>query len=303
MSSSEEAAPFTIIDAHHHLWDLDAVHYPWLAAKGVKRFFGDPTPIQKNYLPDDMRADIGELPVEKTVHIQVGAASDQHLAETAWLQGMADTHKLPNAIVAYCELENANRGKTLDQLQNFAAVRGIRQIVGRSPNENRQTGSGALLNNEQWLEGLKELVRRGLSFDLQLIPDQMEQAYTVLSQVEKLPVALCHCGSPWYRDTDGWQLWQSGLRRLASLPNVQCKISGLGMFDSNWTLDSLKPVFDTVLEIFGPERCMFGSNFPVDKLYRDYQTLWKSYIQLCKALTDTERRQMFSDNCQRFYRL
>ena len=301
--SAATAFPSMITDAHHHLWDLDAIHYPWLAAKGVRRFFGDPTPIQKNYLPVDFKQDIGSLPVQNSVHIQVGAAHDQHLAETAWLQQLVDRGNVPSAIVAYCELEADDSNTMLDQLQQYQAVRGVRQIVGRSPDEDKVTGSGALLDNRQWLLGLKALANRGLRFDLQLIPDQMQQVATVLANVEDLPVALCHCGSPWYRDRQGWAMWKNGLQRLAELPNVYCKISGLGMFDHHWTEESLKPIINTVIDIFGPDRCMFGSNFPVDKLHRDYQSLWESYSLITSDLSSIQRDGLFNTNCRRFYNL
>lgn len=297
------AGHHTIIDAHHHLWDLNAVHYPWLAAKGVKRFFGDPTPIQKNYLPADFKADIGDLPIRKSVHIQVGAADDQHLAESQWVQSKVDNSDYPTALVAYCALEKTDRSSMLDQLHELDALRGIRQIVGRAPQEDKQTGTDALIGNTDWQRGLRDLAQRGLRFDLQLIPDQMEAMYTVLSGIDQLPVAICHCGSPWYRDVEGWLMWKQGLSKLASLPNTVCKISGLSMFDHSWTVDSLRPVVDTVIEIFGTERCMFGSNFPVDKLHTDYQSLWHAYFTLTEQYSADEREHLFNQTCANFYSL
>lgn len=293
--------PLIINDAHHHLWDLDAVDYPWLQAKGIKRFFGDPTPIQKNYLPQDIRNDARQLQLEKSVHIQVGAAPDQHIQEAEWVDKMSMLHGLPNASIAYCDLEKNTCSETLDQLQQLGSLRGIRQIVGRSPEEDKSTGTNALLQDPDWLTGLKRLAKRGLSFDLQLIPDQMEDAYQVFSKIEELPVALCHCGSPWYRDAEGWSLWESGLRKLASLPRVTCKISGLGMFDHNWSITSIKPVIETVLEIFDVERCMFGSNFPVDKLHRDYFSIWQAYDEIVRSYSVDEKQRLFQSNCADFY--
>jgi len=115
----------TIYDAHHHLWDLDAVRYPWLMAKGVQRFFGDPTPIQKNYLPDDLRSDAGEFKIEKSVHIQVGAHPEDHIIEAQWIDSVAQECQIPSASVAYCDLEKESRADTLDQLQSLTTVRGV----------------------------------------------------------------------------------------------------------------------------------------------------------------------------------
>lgn len=302
--------PFVIYDAHHHLWDLEAVHYPWLATKGIKRFFGDPAPIQKNYLPDDLKSDFGNLPVEKTVHIQVGADDDQHLLESQMVQRLADSSGLANGIIGFCALEKIDRSSKLDEFSRLDNFRGVRQIVGRSPEEDKQTGTNSLLYDDAWLEGLRELEERGLTFDLQLIPDQMLRAAEVLSHVPDLAVALCHCGSPWYRDTTGIALWQNGLRELAELPNVHCKISGLSMFDHSWTVDTLRPIVETVINVFGPERCMFGSNFPVDKLHTSYSRLWYAYLEILDSMSITDnllnsiqKQQLFKDNCATFYRL
>ena len=301
------AFPYPIYDAHHHLWDLEAVHYPWLATKGIVRFFGDPAPIQKNYLVEDLKADIGNLPVQGSVHIQVGADDRQHLLESQTAQSFADTSDLANGIVAFCALEDPSRTEMLDSLSELSNFRGVRQIVGRSPAEDKQTGTGSLLNNPEWLEGLYELERRSLSFDLQLIPDQMQQAAEIFAQVPNLAVAVCHCGSPWYRDEEGWFLWEEGLRALAKLPNIHCKISGLSMFDHDWTVDSLRPIITTVLDIFSAERCMFGSNFPVDKLHTSYERLWMAYLDVVNGyrptLSETQKRSLFKDNCAAFYRL
>jgi len=308
--------PYAIYDAHHHLWDLEAVHYPWLATKGIVRFFGDPAPIQKNYLPQDLRQDIASLPVEKTVHIQVGADDEQHLLESQTAQKFADlpndagTAEVANAIIGFCALEQSSRNDMLDAYQRLKNFRGVRQIVGRSPDEDRVTGTGSLITDPNWLAGLKELERRSLSFDLQLIPDQMLKVAEILEQVPDLKVALCHCGSPWYRQTDnpeGWEMWQNGLTALASLPNVFCKISGLTMFDHNWSVESLKPIVEIVTSTFGAERCMFGSNYPVDKLHSNYQELWQAYLKIAHSLSPElsaeQTRGLFKENCARFYKI
>jgi len=302
--------PYPIYDAHHHLWDLEAVHYPWLATKGIVRFFGDPAPIQKNYLADNLSDDIGSLPVEKTVHIQVGADDDQHLLESQTVQKFADNSDVANAIIGFCALEENSRNEMLDAYQRLDNFRGVRQIVGRSPAEDKETGTGSLLANPNWLEGLKELERRSLSFDLQLIPEQMQSAAGLLAEVPKLSVALCHCGSPWYTpdsNPKGWNMWQEGLQTLAKLPNVHCKISGLTMFDHNWSVDTLRPIIEQVIFTFGPERCMFASNFPVDKLHANYQQLWYAYLEIVEnlspGLSEDLKRGLFKENCARFYKI
>lgn len=292
-----------IVDAHHHLWDLSACHYPWLMARGVKRFFGDPTPIQRDYLVADLRADADPWRIEASVHIQVGVAPGDEVRETAWLQSTGDAHGLPDAIVAYCDLEQPRAAETLDAHAAHARLRGIRQIVGRSDEEDAQTGSGDLLTNPAWRANLALLGEHGLSFDLQLTPRQMTAAAEALSEAGDTRVALCHCGSPWDQSPAGLRHWRHGLELLASLPQVACKISGLGMFDHGWSVDSIRPVVETCIEVFGAERAMLGSNFPVDKLHADYATIWNAFDTITAPLSATEREQLFGATARRFYRI
>lgn len=291
-----------IVDAHHHLWDLDAVEYPWLMARGVKRFFGNPAPIQKNYLAADLRRDALEFELQGSVHVQVGAAPGAEVDETRWLQASGDETGLPSAIVAYCELEREDIGEQLDAHASAERFRGVRQIVGRSADEDAKTGSGALLNDEKWIAGLARLADRDLSFDLQLVPGQMLSMADVLNDVPGLRVALCHCGSPWDQTPSGIKAWRRGLRALAANYNVYCKISGLAMFDHDWTIDDIRPIVEACLEEFGTARCMFGSNFPVDKLHKTYGEIWQTYDVLTSDLSDDQRGAMFAANARDFYR-
>lgn len=292
-----------IIDAHHHLWDLGAVHYPWLMTRGVRRFFGDPAPIQKNYLVGDLRADAAGFDLAGSVHVQVGVEPGDELSETEWLQNTGDTEGLPSAIVAYCELERPDIKAQLGRHAKHSRVRGVRQIVGRSVEEDAQTGSGGLLEDEGWLQGLRVLAASGLTFDLQLIPQQMQRCAELLGELPQLDVALCHCGSPWNQTDEGLRDWRAGLASLASLENVHCKISGLGMFDHDWTTASIRPIVEAVIDEFGFQRCMFGSNFPVDKLHASYDRIWNAYDELTSDFTDTQRASMFRENAAAFYRI
>ena len=292
-----------IVDAHHHLWDLEACHYPWLMARGVKRFFGDPAPIQKNYLVDDFRRDAGDYELQGSVHVQVGVAAGDEIKETAWLDATAGQYGLPSAIVAFTDLTDPELPASLQAQLGYARVRGVRQIVGRSEAEDATTGSGLLLDDPAWLAGLETLRDAGLSFDLQLIPPQLPRAAEVLSRVPGLKVALCHCGSPWDQTADGVKRWREGIARLAALPDVHVKLSGFGMFDHDWSKDSIRPLIESCIDIFGVARCMFGSNFPVDKLHASYAKLYGAYDTVTRDLSDDDRAALFADNAVRFYRL
>ncbi|MEO1220297.1 MAG: amidohydrolase family protein [Pseudomonadota bacterium] len=295
--------PSQITDAHHHLWDLSYCHYPWLMERGVTRFFGDPAPIQHDYLVKDLRADFADLPVTKSVHVQVGVALEDSVEETRWLQTCADKSGLPNAIVAFADLCAGDLGAVLDQHSECTAFRGVRQIFGRSAEEDAKSGTNTLLSNPKFAEGLRELAKRDLSFDLQLTPPLMESAAKVLRQIDGLKVALCHAGSPSDLSPSGTRQWLCGLAAIADIPGAICKLSGFGMFDHDWNRPYAQMLIEPAIELFGPHRIAFGSNFPVDKLYKPYSETMATYLEIVQGFAPAEIDAMFAGNADRFYRI
>ena len=286
-----------MIDAHHHLWDLNAVDYPWLMEKGKKRFFGDPTPIQRNYLIDEHIKLAAALGFKASVHIQVGAADG--LEEAKWVNKIvSENQSWPMAQVAFCDLSGDQREIHLDELQKLSSVVGVRQIIGRSPAEDSSSKTNELLTSDSFMKGLQSISDRGLSFDLQIIPELSETCAAVFSQFPNLQVILCHAGSPYNRTEEGITSWSSDLNHLSKLSNVSCKLSGLGMFDHNWTQATVAPIVTTVMEQFGSARVMFGSNFPVDSLSSSFKALFERLT----SITDEKYfDDVFFKTAQRIY--
>lgn len=290
------------LDAHHHLWELSAVSYPWLEARGMRRFFGDPTPIQRDYPVEEFRRDAEAVGVTASIHVQAGTPFG--LDEARWVQTVHDgpgEGRFPAAQIAHCDLAAADAEAQLDRLAALSSVCGIRQIVGRSPAEDLVTGTGSLLDEPAFEQGLRAVAARGWSFDLQLLPEQMTAAARVLERVPDLPVALCHAGSPHDRSAEGLRTWRRHLMPLAENPKMVCKLSGLGMFEPEWTATSVAPIVETVLEAFGPDRCMIGSNFPVDSLTSGYADIWQAYERLLGTLDPDDTSRVFGGTAAAFY--
>ena len=131
----------------------------------------------------------------------------------------------------------------------------------------------------------------------------MPRVAELLARTPGTRVALCHCGSPWDQSDRGLETWRQGLRLLASLPQVSCKISGLGMFDPGWSRDSIRPIVEHCIDLFGPRRCMFGSNFPVDSLYASFARVWSAYDEITSSLDPTSRARLKSGTAREFYRI
>jgi predicted TIM-barrel fold metal-dependent hydrolase len=299
----QDAQP--VIDAHHHLWDLQNNKYPWLQERPLKpRLEGNIEPIAKDYLLKDYLEDIRNQNVVKSVHIQTGWDPADPIGETKWLQGLADQHGYPHGIVARASLDAPDIEQVLEGHLCYKNVRGIRHMINWHADPAKSyVDRPDLVTTSAWRHGFALLHRFGLSFDLQLYPAQMADAAALAHANPDTLIILNHAGMPVDRDEEGVRLWQSGIRDLAGAPNVGVKISGLGTVDWEWTVESIRPFVLQIIETFGIPRCMFASNFPVDKLYSDFDTLYRAFREITKSFSEDERRNLFHDNAARYYRL
>ena len=292
------------VDAHHHLWNLDKLDYGWLKRIGEMKPFGDPTPIQRNYeLPELKEQDAAGLQLIKSVHLQCDPSLPDPVTETAYISEQAQKYDHPIAIVGFADLSSENFEETLLRHKAYSQFRGIRQIVCRTAKRPELCFvQSDLLLNDKWQQSYAMLENHGLSFDLQLYPEQMDAAANLIKNHPNIPVAVNHAGCPFDLSDDGILDWQLELTKLAKLDNVVLKFSGLGMYDPNWNAASAGQLFETVLDLFGEDRLMLGSNFPVDKLMRPYVDIWQDYQSWISGLTDTAQHAICRTNAEKFYR-
>ena len=289
------------VDAHVHLWQLDHLAYPWLTPP-----FSDDGPngnvsaIAHTYLPADYFADAAGTKVGKIVHVDAGAHPSHALDETRWLQTLADRTGFPQAIVAFAALNDPGVEHLLAAHVESRNVRGIRHILNWHADPARTYMPRNLLEDDGFARGYGLLARYGLSFDLQIYPGQMRQAYDLARRHPDIPVILNHLGMP--VDADRTQ-WRDGMALLASLPHVAVKVSGLGFVDRGWTADSMAPLVREVIDCFGPGRVLFASDFPTDKLFNSYAYALAAYDALTRDFSVPERDAMFAGNAERIYRI
>jgi predicted TIM-barrel fold metal-dependent hydrolase len=175
--------------------------------------------------------------------------------------------------------------------------------VNQHDRPERSYGVPDRMTHPNFLSGLRELGRRGLTFDLQLYPHQMGQAAQLAAQSPDTKIVLNHAGMWADRDLEGWKAYKAGLRTLAAQPNISVKISGLGMLDPKWTVESIRPLVLETLEAFGVERSMFASNFPVDKLHSDFRRVWRAFATIVGDLSDDEKAGLFRGTARATYRI
>lgn len=289
------------VDAHHHLWDLARIEYPWLLAKGEVRFFGQPDPIRKNYLGRDYADDSGGR-IARSVHVQVGARKGFELEETAFVNDCSRLSggNLPAAAVVAVDLGGPGLEKALDAQLAYPVTRGVRHMIGKSAGENPYLPP---FEPDIWIENWRLVASRDLSFDLQFTEEQYEKVLAALEQVAELRVAICHLASPWDRSAEGLARWLSWMKRFAALPNTVMKISGLSMYTKHWDESEFLRWAEAALEVFGARRCMLGSNFPVDRLYVSYDKLFAAWQSLVSRCDPDEALHLAGRSAKRFYRL
>ena len=294
-----------VIDPHHHLWDLGRNKYPWLQEHLLKpRLEGDVSPIAKDYLLKDYLADARNQNVVKSVHIETGWDPSNPVGETEWLQQVADKHGFPHGIVARATLDSPDVEQILEGHARYKNIRGIRHAINWHPDPAKSyVNRPDSIRTDAWRHGFGLLRRFGLSFDLQLYPAQMADAAALARAYPDVLIILNHAGMPVDRNEEGLRLWRRGMQELAAAANVVVKISGLGTVDWNWTVESIRPFVLQTIEAFGVSRCMFASNFPVDKLFSDFDTLYAAFREIAAAFSAEERRMLFHDNAARYYRI
>jgi predicted TIM-barrel fold metal-dependent hydrolase len=294
-----------IVDPHMHLWDLSRHYYSWLQDDPLPNNpAGDVTPIaNRSYGIDDYLADSADWDVRAVVHVECGLPKKDQLSETDWLQSLAKARGYPQGIVAGASLDDREVEPLLEAHAARANVRGIRQIINWHADPTKTYTARDLIDDPAWRRGFALLARYGLAFDLQLYPSQMPAAARLAAEHPGTPLIINHAGMPTDRDTAGIEAWRSGMALLAAEPNVAVKISGLGMVDRAWTVDSIRPFVLTTIELFGVDRAMFASNFPVDRVHGAFGAHYGAYDAITNAFSASERARLFGETARKIYRL
>jgi predicted TIM-barrel fold metal-dependent hydrolase len=292
-----------MIDTHVHHWDLSKFRYPWL---------DDPTfdELRTSYFPADYRTDAAEAAVEGWVHIQ--AEVDHRLdsvAETAWVASIADEVDAsglprPLACVVYADLRAANVREVLSRHCSYPLTRGVRQEAWFDPTSTRaDIPREDLLSDPAWQEGYHALAEFGLSFDLLVWPAQLAQAAAIAANNPGVPVVLEHLGLPDPTNDAGLTTWRAGVATLAELPHVCVKLSAFSWLGNPRDERAVRPVASELLDLFGPQRCMIGSNFPVERLAGDFSSLYELVLSCLRDLPGEQRADVLSGTARRFYRI
>jgi predicted TIM-barrel fold metal-dependent hydrolase len=294
-----------IVDPHQHFWDLSLGRHPWLRDEPPPAFrYGDPRPLRRSYLPADYLADAAPYRVVGTVYVETEWDPADPVGETRWVHDLAARHGLPSAVVAQAWLDRDDVEEVLVCQAAFPLVRGVRHKPVAAPAPDRVApGIPGSMGDPRWRAGFARLARHGLSFDLQTPWWHLREGADLARAFPDTLIVLNHTGLPADRSAEGLRGWRAGMTALAAEPNVAVKISGLGVPGRPWTADAHREVVLRTLDLFGVDRAMFASNFPVDGLVARFDTIFDGFRAIVRDLPARDQRKLFRDNAVRLYRL
>jgi predicted TIM-barrel fold metal-dependent hydrolase len=291
-----------IVDAHHHIWRQ--ADLPWLSGPMQSRIFGPYEPIRRDYPIREYLDDLAGSGVTRSVYVQTNWANDRFEDETAWVQQTARDHGWPHAIVAFADFAVDDVRPQLDRLARYPLVRGVRMQLHWHENPlYRFAVRPDLCADPVIRRNVARLADYDFSFDLQVFSAQMADAAALAEACPDVTFILQHAGMLEDLSPQGRSAWRAGMKRLAACPNVVTKLSGLGTFIHRNDPAHVADVVHETVAVFGADRCLFGSNFPIEKLWTTYRELVDAYLSAMTSLETNDRDAVLRTTAQRVYRL
>jgi L-fuconolactonase len=273
-----------VIDSHQHFWKYNAGEFPWISKDSL---------LCRDFLPAQLEQTISGTGITAVVAVQARPS----LEETEWLLSLAAQNSWIRGIVGWVPLKDPSVGAVLDRFTNNSHFRGVREMIQGAPDDR-------FFANADFQRGIRELTKRKIAYDLLISSHQLTAASQFVATHPKQKFILDHIAKPEIGSTFPDD-WARGMRELAAQENVFCKFSGVvtEVRDGKWSVERIRPYFETVLEAFGPTRLMFGSDWPVCLLRTDYAHWVSAVKELVRHLSVREREAIFCETAKTAYDL
>ena len=289
------------IDSHFHIWRQE--DQPWLVGPMVPRIFGPYEPIRRDYPIEEFLADQQGSGVEKAVYVQTNWAKEDFEKEVAFLSDTAKASGWPHAIVGYADMTVDDVRPQIDRLKKYPLLRGVRmQLHWHETPAFRFAKSSDQVIDPTVKKNVARLKDYGLSFDLQLFPAQMKDGLQLVGENAEINFILTHAGMLTDLAEPVVEEWKAELRTLAKAPNLYAKLSGLGTFVHRNDPEVIGTVVDNAIEILGSDRLMFGSNFPIEKLWTTHAELIAAHRKAVAKHGAEAEADIFWNTAERVYR-
>jgi len=273
------------IDSHHHFWKYSVNEYGWID--------DDMKSIRKDFLPEDLEREIRGAGIDAVVSVQ----ARQTVSETEWLLGFSEEHAFIKGLVGWVPLSSPNVKQHLSRFSSFPKLKSVRHVVqGESDDD-------FILGND-FNRGIKVLKEFGLAYDILILEKHLPQTIRFVDMHPDQVFILDHIAKPRIKENI-IEPWRKNIRSLAQRRNVYCKVSGMVTEADygKWTEEQLRPYFETVLEAFGPERLMFGSDWPVCTVACEYRRWGAIVHKFISGLSVSEQDAIFGGNAVKAYDL
>ena len=274
------------IDAHHHLWNYDPVEYDWIDDSMAV--------LKKDFLIKDLEKTLYQNGFSTSVAIQ----ARQSMEETLWLLTLAEQTDLIKGVVGWIDLQSDTLAQQLDELAKYKKLVGFRHVLQGETDP-------TFMQNPDFIRGLKMLADRGYRYDLLILASQLSAAAEMLEQVPNLHVVIDHIAKPNIKSRNDFDIWQQGMAVLAHNKNCYCKLSGM-VTEADWqawTRADLQPYMKTIWDLFGQQRIMFGSDWPVCLVAAEYQQVKQLVVDFVSEQSPQASKLIMGENAQRFYQL
>lgn len=291
-----------MIDAHFHIWQQ--ADLPWLVGPMQPRIFGPYEPIRRDYLIEEYLADAAAAGVTGAVYVQANWAPARALDEVAFVAGSARRAGFPVAIVGYADMLAEDVRPQLDALAREPSVRGVRMQLHWHENPlYRFAASPDLARDPRLIRNVGRLADYGWSFDLQVFASQMDGAAALAAACPGVTFVLQHAGMLEDLSEAGIAAWRAGMATLAAQPNIVSKLSGLGTFLRRNDAAHIAFIARETVALFGAGRCLFGSNFPIEKLWTSYADLIAAHRAAAASLAPADQHSIFAGTARQTYKL
>jgi predicted TIM-barrel fold metal-dependent hydrolase len=292
-----------LVDTHHHIWRL--ADLPWLAGEVVPRIFGPYQPVQRDYLIGEYTAEATASGISASVYVQTNWPLDRSLDEVRWVRDVHAETGWPMAVIGSADLFDEGAAEVLrEQAALTPLMRGTRlQLHWHERPEFRFATGPDRMHDPTFRRNIATLADLGWLFELQVFAPQMADAARFVAGFPDVTFVLVHAGMLVSADPGTVEEWKQGLRLLAALPNVVVKLTGQGTFVRRVDHELIALVTTTCLDLFGAERCMWGTNFPIEKIWTDLPTLVDAWRRVLDKYSLDVQRAVFAETARRVYAL
>jgi predicted TIM-barrel fold metal-dependent hydrolase len=292
-----------VVDAHHHLINLEAVEYPWIRRRSpvLEALLENYYDIAHDYDVGDYLSDTANARLIKSVACEFGA--DDGVTEAEWIQRCADTRGFPHAFIAAVDLRSASIDDVLARYRELPVVRAVRQPLYWAEDPLRRLGARPdYLTDHEWWRGFERVADHGFVWDLLLYGEQLPDAHRLIRSFPHTNIVLEGAGWPLDQTADGLKRWEERLEAISEHPNVTLKLQGLALLFGP-SADIVRPWVRSAVRIFGASRCMFATHFPVDRLLWGFDDLIDALLAILGDLGPEDRHAFFAGCASSIYGL